>query len=439
MRADIHHEKLTQPAAVSADSDLDLLRQQVDAATSLALEPLEVSLATFLSSLARLPHATIGQRRAIYEAIQTGQKSGLTRIGAEDALVNVRYRQLRMIMRYLEQDIRAGVDVLAEGFHSTDLERDYQRLEAGYAIRVAQQKSRAARAAKSNASAAELLTPQEAEQCSSLGIRMNRIHAAQQLRPLERGASWPTTLIPLICFLLHVIRNESRVALLWAMLAPALLLGLISTPYFLTGVRYILGMDVATFALLGAITWIMVRQIVFRSSTHYVASRVLVHLSVITPLLCSLAYALIQLGIYLVVYLVLLPAGAYLNLITPPDQWMMVLFYVLMMALGATAIGILFGSIASIWPYFLRFSAVIERFLQVFSSVFLVSEQLPETYRRYFLWSPFAHGMQLMRQAYFESYTSQDASLNYFFIMLVILVAISLLAERLLRCNVQPM
>lgn len=439
MRADINQEKIKQPTAVSADSDLDLLRQQVDADTSLELEPLEVSLAIFLSSLARLPHATIGQRRAIYEAIQTGQKSGLTRIGAEDAMVNVRYRQLRMIMRYLEQDIRAGVDVLAEGFHSTDLERDYQRLEESYAIRVAQQKGRAARAAKSTASTAELLTPQEARQCSSLGIRMDRIHAAQQLRPLERGASWPTTLIPLICFLLHVIHNESRVALLWAMLGPVLLLGLISTPYFLTGVRYILGMDVATFALLGAITWIMVRQIIFRSSTHYVASRVLVHLSVITPLLCSLAYALIHLGIYLVVYLVLVSAGAYLNLITPPDRWMMVLFYVLMMALGATSIGILFGSIASTWPYFLRFSAVIERFLQVFSSVFLVSEQLPEAYRRYFLWSPFAHGMQLMRQAYFENYTSQDASLSYFLIMLVIMVAISLLAERLLRCNVQPM
>lgn len=188
MRADIHHEKLTQPAAVSADSDLDLLRQQVDAATSLTLEPLKVSLAIFLSSLARLPHATIGQRRAIYEAIQTGQKSGLTRIGAEDALVNIRYRQLRMIMRYLEQDIRAGVDVLAEGFHSTDLERDYQRLEAGYALRVAQQKSRAARAAKSTASTAELLPPQEASSVRHWG------YAWIAFMPLNSYGRWHVVL-----------------------------------------------------------------------------------------------------------------------------------------------------------------------------------------------------------------------------------------------------
>jgi ABC-type polysaccharide/polyol phosphate export permease len=423
-----------QPGASPADSDLDVLRQQVDAAVSIEPVSLDISLTIFLSSLARLPHDTIGQRRAIYMAIQEGQKSGLARIEADDTAVDFHYRQLRMIMRYLELDIRAGVDVLADGYRSPDLEREYQRLETGYAKRAAR-----TLADKSGMSAATPFTPSEAAQYASLSTRLELIHATQQLRPLSRGASWPTTLGPLLGFLVHVIHNESRVSLLWALLGPAVLLGLISAPYFLTGVRYILGMDVATFALLGAITWIMFRQIIFRSSNNYVASRVLIHLGVITPLQHALAYALIYLGIYLVVYLVLLSVGVYLNLCTLPAQWMTVLFYVLMMALGATSIGILFGSIATIWPYFLRFAAAIERFLQVFSSVFLVSEQLPEPYRKYFLWSPFAHGMQLLRTAYFDNYTSHDASLSYFLIALVLLATISLLAERLARCNVQPM
>jgi len=427
-----------RPGALPADGDLDVLRHQVDAAAGVEPVSLDVSLTIFLDSLARLPHDTIGQRRAIYQAIQAGQESGLVRIGADDMTVDFRYRQLRMIMRYLERDIRAGVDVLAEGYRAVDLEREHQRLETGYATRIAQQESRAARAAGLLAGKSAFLNPSEVAQCTSLSTRLKLIHATQQLRPLERGASWPTTLGPLLGFLLHVIHNESRVALLWALLGPAVLLVLISTPYFLTGVRYILGMDVPTFSLLGAITWIMFRQIIFRCSNNYVSSRVLIHLCLITPLQHALAYALIYLGIYLVVYVVLLSVGAYLNLVTLPAQWMLVLFYVLMMAMGATSIGILFGSIATIWPYFLRFSAVIERCLQVFSSVFLVSEQLPEQYRGYFLWSPFAHGMQLLRTAYFDNYISHDASLSYFLIALVLLAAISLLAERLARCNVQP-
>lgn len=431
-------ENEIKTAVLSADDDLNLLRHQVEASVDIDPVSLDASLTIFLDSLARLPHATIGQRRAIFQAIQTGQESGLVRTGADEMTVDFRYRTLRMIMRYLERDIRAGVDVLAEGYRSPDLEREHQRLEAGYATRVARQKRQDAHTAGLVDGRSALLTPSEAAQCASLGKRLRHIHATQQLHPLGQGSSWPTTLSPLLNYLLHLIHNESRVALLWVLLGPAILLVLISTPYFLTGVRYILGMDVPTFSLLGAITWIMFRQIIFRCSNNYVSSRVLIHLCLITPLQHALAYALIYLGIYLMVYVVLLSFGTYLDLITPPAQWMTVLFYVLMMAAGATFIGILFGSIATIWPYFLRFSAVIERFLQVFSSVFLVSEQLPEKYREYFLWSPFAHGMQLLRTAYFDNYISQDASLSYFLIALVLLAAMSLLAERLARCHVQP-
>ena len=50
----------------------------------------------------------------------------------------------------------------------------------------------------------------------------------------------------------------------------------------------------------------------------------------------------------------------------------------------------------------------LERGLQLVSSVFFVTEQLPEEYRAYVLWSPTAHGMQLLRAAYFPGYASSD-------------------------------
>ena len=55
------------------------------------------------------------------------------------------------------------------------------------------------------------------------------------------------------------------------------------------------------------------------------------------------------------------------------------------------------------------------------------------------LWLPFSHGMQLLRSAYFDSYTSQDASLGYFLTSLVFLMVVALAAERLARPNIQPM
>jgi len=245
--------------------------------------------------------------------------------------------------------------------------------------------------------------------------------------------------VPLVRLQLHIIQGESRVALLWALVGPALLLCLISSLYFLAGTHFILGMDVATFSLLGATTWIMFRQIVFRTSTAYVSARGLINLNAVTPFSIALVHGCLFLAIYLCVFVILIGIGSRLGLVSLPARPASVGAYVVTMGIGGMALGVVFGSIAATWRFFLRFAAVIERFLQIFSSVFFVSEQLPEQYRKYVLWSPLAHAMQLLRSSYFEGYTSQDASAAYFVTALIFLAALGLAAERMVRTRVQPM
>jgi ABC-type polysaccharide/polyol phosphate export permease len=183
----------------------------------------------------------------------------------------------------------------------------------------------------------------------------------------------------------------------------------------------------------------MFRQIVFRSSTAYVSARGLLNFQGVTPLMCALVQAFIYVSVYLVVFLVLISAGHALELITLPKSWPGFLLYVVLMACFGVALGVLFGSIATFWHFFLRLAPIIERFLQIFAAVFFVSEQLPEHLRPWMLWLPLAHGMQLLRSAYFEAYASHDASLGYFLTSLVFLMVLALAAERLARPNVQPM
>ncbi|WP_227739923.1 ABC transporter permease [Achromobacter xylosoxidans] len=255
------------------------------------------------------------------------------------------------------------------------------------------------------------------------------------------GRGWPggRTLLALFVYQLHVMHGESRIALLWALVGPVVLLTLISSLYILMGTHYILGMDVQTFSLLGATTWIMFRQIIFRSSTAYVSARGLLNFQGVSPLMCALVQALLYVSVYLVVFVVLIGAGHALDLITLPKSWPGFMLYVVLMACCAAAMGLLFGAIATFWHFFLRLAPVIERFLQIFSGVFFVSEQLPEQLRPWMLWLPFSHGMQLLRSAYFDAYTSQDASLGYFLTSLVFLMVVALAAERLARPNIQPM
>lgn len=400
----------------------------------------------FKPLLARLqgePHDSVAARRAVYEAVQAELDAEIARGKVDETVADFSRRRLRIIVRLLEQDIRAGVEVFAPGYMPAKLVAEDQRLADAHARRVERRKQDEARDARRHASrndiALEVELPRdEAADLAILRQHLRVLHDGHhprmaEYRPVGR------TLLALCVFQLRVIHGESRIALLWALVGPVVLLTLISSLYILMGTHYILGMDVQTFSLLGATTWIMFRQIIFRSSAAYISARGILNFQGVTPLMCALVQSLIYLSIYLVVFAILISAGHALGFITLPISWGGFVLFVVLMGCCGSAMGLLFGSIATFWHFFLRLAPVIERFLQIFSGVFFVSEQLPEHLRPWILWSPFAHGMQLLRSAYFEAYESTDASLGYFLTSLVFLMVIALAAERLARPNIQPM
>lgn len=409
-----------------------------------AKAPPAVLLKPLVARLQGEPHDSVAARRAVYEAVQAELDAEIVRSAVDETLADFSRRRLRLIVRLLEMDIRDGVDVFAPGYMPAKLTAEDERLAAAHARRVDRRKQDEARDARRQASrndvALEIELPKdEAGDLAVLRERLQALHEARAPGNQDKRRSAGRTLMAMFVYQLHVIHGESRIALLWSLMGPIVLLTLISSLYILMGTHFILGMDVQTFSLLGATTWIMFRQIVFRSSTAYVSARGLLNFQGVTPLMCALVQALIYLSVYLVVFAVLISAGHALGLITLPESWAGFILFVVLMGCFGAAMGVLFGSIATFWHYFLRLAPIIERFLQIFAAVFFVSEQLPEHLRPYMLWLPFAHGMQLLRSAYFEAYESHDASLGYFLTSLVFMTVIALAAERLARPNVQPM
>lgn len=403
-----------------------------------------VLLKPLVARLQGEPHDSVAARRAVYEAVQAELDAEIARSDVDETLADFSRRRLRVIVRLLEMDIRDGVEVFVPGYMPAKLVAEDERLAAAHARRVERRKQDEAREARRHASrndiALEVEVPQdEAGDLAILRARLQGLHEGHdpshsvKVRPVGR------TLLAMFIYQLRVMHGESRIALVWALVGPVVLLTLISSLYILMGTHYIMGMDVQTFSLLGATTWIMFRQIAFRSSTAYVSARGLLNFQGVTPLMCALVQAFIYVSVYLVVFLVLISAGHALELVTLPKSWSGFLLFVMLMGCFGAALGVLFGSIATYWHFFLRLAPIIERFLQIFAAVFFVSEQLPENLRPWMLWLPLAHGMQLLRSAYFEAYTSHDASLGYFLTSLVFMMVLALAAERLARPNVQPM
>jgi len=401
-------------------------------------------LAKVLGSIADIEGASSAERRKAYDVLAVMLDSDGEAEGLPPDMIELQGRQLRVAIRLVESDLREGRDIFAHGYRPGGLDEQMRRLQDGYERRHRRAKEEATRAARRQAVVAGEAFPiavQPAEEADLANIR--RRLAVVVARPPYQSAEPDQKSLRVFAAVLRyqfrLLRAESRIALLWVFIGPAVLLSLISLLYILSGTQFILGMDVPTFSMLGATSWIMFRNIIFRTSTAIYSQRSLLNIRPISSLTIGLAQGSIYLLTYITVFLALIFGGNWVGVFTMPANWLGFWAWVSAMGVAGISVGVLFGAAAIIWPYFLRFAPIIERALEIFSSVFFVSEQLPEEYRPYVLWSPFAHALQLLRSAYFTSYKSEDANPEYFLVWLGILIVASYAAHRAVRSRSQPM
>ena len=438
----------TEAAAREAHGDLPTsLALIASGAEALATSPpadTGALLSALVVGLRGVASQTNADRRAIYDALGRGLERGGQLAGIDPELAELRRRQLRVMVRLVENDLRDGVDVRAADYRPAGIEEAMHPLTTSYQRLLQRREAQETQAARRQAVLADeaysvALEPEDEDDLALLRARLDQIDVTHGARRIQAERAGPRAIMALLRYQLRVLMGESRVALAWTFVGPAVLLTLISALYLVIGTHHVLNMDVQTFAMLGATTWIMFRQIVFRTSTALYAHRALLNLRPFTATTIGLVQGLIYFLSYLVVFALLITGGWLTGFFTPPAQLLGPIGWVTAMAVAGASVGVIFGSIAVVWPYFLRFAPIIERGLQLFSSVFFVSEQLPDQYRPYLLWCPFAHAMQKLRMAYFDSYVSLDANAEYFFVWVGALIVVAAVLQRAVRARSQPM
>jgi ABC-type polysaccharide/polyol phosphate export permease len=405
-------------------------------------ESAETILEMVLESLRSERHESVGERRKIYDAVARGVERGVEQIDPQSDYAELRRRQLRAIIRLIEADARARPVEFEQGYRPPGFDEAMKPLVDGYRRRkkIAQEAevTRARRQAVLADEAYTIAVPEEEEgDLVYLRDLLSRVDARRTARIGLDYQNW-RALRSLLRYQFAVLRSESRVALLWTLIGPAVLMGLLMSAYFISGVHSILNMDVPTFAMIGSTSWFMFRNIIFRTTASFHAQRTMLNLRAYTPAMLGLGQGLIYMAAYSVVYISLIGGGYLAGVFTLPADVPGVVFWLVCIGLCALAIGVIFGSISVVWPYFPRFAPAIERALQIVSSVIIVSEQLPVQYRWVLLWSPLAHAEQLLRSAYFAAYKSEDADPQYFFINLGLLVIAAIVSQRLVRSRSAP-
>lgn len=422
--------------------DLAVIATKAQSLAATDDETADPVLSLVLESLRSGRSGALGERRRVYDAISRGLERGLEQGDPRSDFAELRRREMRVVIRLIEADAREQTLDFSPDYRPSGLDEQVDQLLRGYRrqLKLAEQAeaTRARRQAVLSDEAYTIAVPLE-EEPDLLHLRelLGRIDGE---RIVHKGVDHPNlrALGALLRYQFVLLKSESRVALLWTLIGPAVVMALLMSFYFLAGVHTILNMDVPTFAMIGTTTWLMFRNVIFRTTGSFQGQRSLLNFRAFTPAMVGVTQGLIYMGSYSVVYVVLIGGGYFAGLFTLPDNPAGVVFWIVCMGLCGLAVGVIFGSIASVWHYFPRFAPAIERALQMFSGVILVSEQLPVEYRPYVLWSPLSHVEQLLRSAYFAGYKSQDASPQYFFVSFGILILVAAATQRLVRSRSIP-
>ena len=403
----------------------------------------EAILRLTLDGLAAFPNADIGQRRALYARMVDGVRAGAQQRDLSQAATDHWTRRVQLITRGVEVDIRKGADVFAQGYAPEGLEEADAKLLARFRTLATRERAQWLREQRRRATRDDVahtieLPPADAADLGQLRSLLTRLHATQR----QNGGGQVQkilTIVPLFLLRLRVIQADSRIALLWVFMSPAAMATILSSVYLISGENFILGMDAPTFAICGIVPWYMFRIIVFRSSEAYFRDRPFLNLEPVAPLMISTITSILYLFIYMAIMVLLITMGYCIGAVTLPHDILGVVAAFTGIAAVAWAMGLVFAGIASRWEFFLKLAPPIERFLQLFSSVFFVSEQFPASYRKFILWWPMSHGFQLLRSAYFVQYKSVDASMTYFVVGIVLFAVAGFIADRMARSNVHPL
>lgn len=244
---------------------------------------------------------------------------------------------------------------------------------------------------------------------------------------MSRGGAEPTIVTELlnglavqwrviVAVVLREVRTrfgQYHLGYLWAVIVPLLFIVTLAFVYAALGRRTAHGASVEVLLLSGMMAWLTFTDTQNQTSRAYQTNRQLVVYPMVSVVDIVIARALLELGTKLAVMMILIAlfwAAGYDVAIADP-------LGVAIAMLTVTYLGAVFGHaigcILVIAPSFLFIVATSRRVLFFTSGVLFLLSDVPDEWRRYVLYNPLAHVIDLTRGAWIGSYTAPYGDIVY--------------------------
>jgi capsular polysaccharide transport system permease protein len=220
---------------------------------------------------------------------------------------------------------------------------------------------------------------------------------------------------------------------LWAVLQPALWIGMFALAYTVFGRASPPGLSGIAFLTCGIVPFSLFRETTHRCMSAIDANKGLLFYPQVRPLDLVLARTVLEAATHLVVMVVFM-GGLALYEGPPRVESLLTTLGGLALASGlGTALGLLFCALSVYSNSVERLFPVIHRTLFWTSALFHPVDSLPQAARKVLLMNPLTHAIELVRAGWFPGYSSTHIDVRYVAIWLLALLFLGLTLERLAR------
>lgn len=231
----------------------------------------------------------------------------------------------------------------------------------------------------------------------------------------------------------HTLYGNTRLGYLWAIIQTAFNIVFFWLLRDFLGFHAPHGMGIAVFLLCGFIPWYLFRDIVSRCMSAVRSNQSLLTFPQVTELDLMLARTVVVWGTQLICAIVILSIAAVLEQpveLRHPSTLAATLFFAPLLGMG---MGLVFASLARLWPTLERLVPILMRFLFFASGVFFQVSELPTRFSDVLLLNPVAQIIEWQRYGFSASSSAPLYSTGYVAAWCLGSLCLGLLLERYVR------
>lgn len=232
-----------------------------------------------------------------------------------------------------------------------------------------------------------------------------------------KRSSWQIMCDSVFAFYIRELKtrfgSNKQFGYFWSLAEPIAQAAFVSIFFTMLDRKSVASIPISLFLFTGVLPFQLFRKIFLILTTSVDANKSLLCYKQVAAIDFVIARIMVEFLIFFLVTVTIFLFLAYLGFDTIPNSLLELLLAIFLLVLLATGLGLILCCAVNYWPDCNNFASILMKAMFFMSGVVYCAQMVPTKYYYLIEWNPMLHAIEIIRDSYFESYTTPLGSWKY--------------------------